>query len=142
MPWKRNVLVVANVTAASDELLAALKARAEKDPAAFTLIVPATPFGGGRRAAEAKVKEAVAQLRQAGLEAAGEVGDGDPVIAVTEKWDPKQFDEIVVSTLPMRSRPSPSPSPPACSRTTAPRMRWVRSPCSDGEVTRKKAGNR
>jgi GABA permease len=102
MTWKRNVLVVANVTAASDELMTALKARAEKDPASFTLIVPATPFGGGREAALAKVQEAVTQLRAAGLEATGEVGDGDPLIAVTEKWDPKQFDEIVVCTLPMR----------------------------------------
>jgi hypothetical protein len=83
MAWKRNVLVVANVTAASDELLAVLKARAAKEPAAFTLIVPATPFGGGREAAQTKVKEAVAQLREAGLEAAGVVGEGDRLVAVT-----------------------------------------------------------
>ena len=102
MTWKRNVLVVANVTAASDELLTALKARAEKQPATFTLIVPATPFGGGREAAQAKVEEAVGQLRAAGLEATGEVGDSDPLIAVAEKWDPQEYDEIVVSTLPMR----------------------------------------
>ncbi len=102
MTWKRNVLVVANVTAASDELLAALEAKAQKQPAAFTLIVPATPFGGGREAAQAKVEEAVKQLKQAGLEASGEIGDGDPLVAVTEKWDPKQYDEIVLCTLPMR----------------------------------------
>ena len=102
MTWKRNVLVVANVTAASDELLEALRARAEKGPAQFTLIVPATPFGGGREAAQAMVSEAVGRLSDAGLEATGAVGDSDPVIAVTEKWDPKAFDEIVVSTLPMR----------------------------------------
>lgn len=101
MTWKRNVLVVANVTAASDELLTALKRRASKDPAVFTLIVPATPFGGGREAAQAKVSEAVRQLRDAGLEATGEIGDGDPLVAVSEKWDPKQYDEIIVCTLPM-----------------------------------------
>jgi hypothetical protein len=102
MTWKRNVLVIANVTAASDELLAALKERAATNPASFTLIVPATPFGGGREAAQVKVKEAVAQLKAAGLEATGEIGDGDPMVAVSEKWDPKEYDEIVVSTLPMR----------------------------------------
>jgi hypothetical protein len=32
----------------------------------------------------------------------GSVGDGDPLVAVTEIWDPKRFDEIIVSTLPMR----------------------------------------
>ena len=40
MTWKRSFLVVANVTATSDELIEALKARA---PASFTLIIPAPP---------------------------------------------------------------------------------------------------
>jgi hypothetical protein len=102
MTWKRNVLVLANVTAASDELLSVLKAKADREPVAFTLIVPATPLGGGRETARAKVKEAVGQLRGAGLEAAGEIGDSDPMIAVTEKWDPREYDEIIVCTLPMR----------------------------------------
>jgi hypothetical protein len=74
MAWKRNVLVVANVTATSRELVSTLQARAEREPIAFTLIVPAT----------------------------GIVGAADPVVAVTDEWDPKRYDEIVVSTLPMR----------------------------------------
>jgi hypothetical protein len=101
MPWKRNVLVVANVTATSDELLSALRERAQRGPAAFTLVVPATPFGGGRQAAAAKLAEALAQFREAGLEATGEVGAGDPIVAVTDVWDPKRYDEIIVSTLPL-----------------------------------------
>jgi GABA permease len=102
MTWKRNILVVANVTATSDELIAELKARAEGEPATFTLVVPATPFGGGREAARVKLEEAVAQLHDAGLEADGSVGNPDPCVAVTDVWDPKRFDEIIVSTLPMR----------------------------------------
>lgn len=102
MAWKKQVLVVANVTAASDELCSTLTERARNDPQSFTLIVPATPFGGGREAAQKQVQEAVQRLRDAGLEADGSVGDGDPVIAVTEAWDPKRYDEIVISTLPMR----------------------------------------
>lgn len=102
MTWKRNVLVVANVTATSDELLAALRARAERETTAFTLVVPATTFGGGRAAAERSLEEAIATLRDAGLEADGTVEAPDPVVAVTDVWDPKQFDEIIVSTLPMR----------------------------------------
>jgi hypothetical protein len=102
MTWKRNILVVANVTATSDELIAELKARAEREPAAFTLIVPATPFGGGREAAMDKLQEAIAQLREAGLEAGGSVGNPDPLVAVTDVWDPRTFDEIIISTLPMR----------------------------------------
>lgn len=102
MTWKTNVLVVANVTATSDELLDALEARAAREPCSFTMVVPATPFGGGREAALEKLSQAVQRLRAAGLEADGSVGNGDPVIAVTESWDPKRYDEIIVSTLPMR----------------------------------------
>jgi hypothetical protein len=97
MAWQRSFLVVANVTATSDELMEALKARA---PAVFTLVIPATPFGGGREAAIAKLEEALEQLHAAGLEAEGAVGNADPILAVTDAWDPKRYDEIIVSTLP------------------------------------------
>ncbi|HEY2769766.1 MAG TPA: hypothetical protein VGI87_04330 [Solirubrobacteraceae bacterium] len=102
MTWKRNVLVVANVTAASTELIGELCARGEHEPTAFTLIVPATPFGGGRAVATETLSLALAQLREAGLEADGSVGAPDPIVAVSDVWDPKRYDEIVVSTLPMR----------------------------------------
>jgi hypothetical protein len=99
MTWKRSFLVVANVTATSPELIESLKRRA---PASFTLIIPATPFGGGREAAVAQLEGALAQLRDAGLEAEGSVGNADPILAVSDVWDPKRYDEIIVSTLPMR----------------------------------------
>jgi GABA permease len=102
MTWKRSVLVVANVTAASDELVRALRTQAEQGPCSFMLIVPATPFGGGRQAALDSLSSALEQLRGVGLEAEGGVGDGDPLVAVSEAWDPKRYDEIVVSTLPIR----------------------------------------
>lgn len=102
MTWKRTVLVVANVTATSDELLEALRRRAESETVTYTLVVPATPFGGGREAAQKTVEQAVRKLRDAGLDVQGSTGDGDPIIAVTEAWDPKRYDEIVISTLPMR----------------------------------------
>jgi hypothetical protein len=100
--WKKNVLVVANVTAASPELIDALQARAAREPMTFTFIVPATPFHGGREAAEAKLAGAVQAMRAAGLEAEGSVGPADPIVAVQDVWDPKRFDEIVVSTLPIK----------------------------------------
>jgi len=97
MTWKRSVLVVANVTATSRELLGALKERAAGEPAMFTLIVPAT---AGRAAAQARLAEALEHLREHGLECDGSVGHTDPLVAVTEEWDPKVYDEVVVSTLP------------------------------------------
>jgi hypothetical protein len=100
--WKKHILVVANVTAASDELLEALNQQAAGQSVMFTLIVPATPFGGGRTAAQQALEAACGRLREAGLEADGSVGDADPIVAVTEAWDPKRHDEIIISTLPMR----------------------------------------
>ena len=104
-----DVLVVANRTAGSPELLEALKARAEQGPVKFHLLVPATPHGVSWAAdmhaaapeAEAHVRAAVEQLRGAGLDVDdGKVGDPDPVAAVEDAVNFKDFDEIIVSTLP------------------------------------------
>ncbi len=103
MTWKRNVLVVANVTATSGELLDALLRKAGGGGCSFTLIVPATAHGGGFDAASQQLSEALAQMRDAGLEAQGAVGNADPIVAVSEIWDPKRHDEIVVATLPLSS---------------------------------------
>ena len=101
MAWTFSVLVVANVTATSPELMAALLERARSDRCHFTLIVPA-PAGGsvGREAAERTLANALEHLRAEDLEVDGVVGDHDPVTAVADEFDPRRHDEIVVSTLP------------------------------------------
>lgn len=92
---------MANVTAAADELVAALRVRAETDPTRFTLLVPATAgVRGGREAARQRLGHAVEVMRANGLEVEGRVGDSDPLVAVEEVWDPMAWDAIVVSTLP------------------------------------------
>ena len=45
MAEKAEILVVANRTAGSPELIAALRERAGRGPAKFHLLVPATPHG-------------------------------------------------------------------------------------------------
>lgn len=104
-----NVLVVANRTAESDELLAALKSRAEQGPCVFSLLVPATPHGvawaadmhSGSPEADAHMQNAVEKLRSEGLEVAeGKVGDPDPVAATEDAVNFGEYDEIIVSTLP------------------------------------------
>jgi GABA permease len=102
MTWKRNVLVVANVTATSPELLVTLQDRASREAMSFTIVIPATPFAGGGEAAAGQLAEALERFAESGLEAQGAIGHGDPVVAVTDAWDPKLYDEIIVSTLPMR----------------------------------------
>ncbi len=53
-----NVLVVANLTANSQHLLDALKARAERSPIRVTLVMPAQGPGlGGREAVKARLDE-------------------------------------------------------------------------------------
>jgi hypothetical protein len=100
----RSVLVVANLTAASKDLLEALKARAERSPIKVTLVMPAQGPGlGGREAVRQRLDEALRGMRDAGLEADGVVGDADPMEAVAECFDPARHDEAVVCTLPGRS---------------------------------------
>jgi hypothetical protein len=101
MAFKHSILVVANRTADSDELSGALLARAEQGPVAYRLVVPPMAAGPDSRvAAEAKLAAALARLRDAGLEIEGNLGPPDPIDAVHAVWDPRSFDEVVVSTLP------------------------------------------
>lgn len=101
MPFTQHLLVVANLTADSPELLNVLRARAEARPTTVYLVVPASP-SDGREKATAVLRSALDQFRSAGLEADGVVGADDPFVAVCEAWDPRRYDEVIVSTLPMR----------------------------------------
>ena len=97
MALRRSVLVVANVTATSRELVGALKEKAADKPTTFTLIIPAR---GGRATAQEKLAEGLRYLRGQGLEVHGSVGHTDPLVAIAEAWDPARYDEIIVCTLP------------------------------------------
>ena len=104
MSYVARVLVIANVTADTDDLVAALRARGEKGEARFHLLMPATEVGmTGREDAQPRLEAALGKWREAGLECDGEVGDSDPVVAVSEVWDPRRFDDVIVSTLPGQS---------------------------------------
>jgi len=96
LAYKSNVLVVANRTAMSVGLEAALRARLEMGPARFTLLVPLGRTAG----AERTVRHLASRLSGLGLDVVGRVGDSDPLNAVLEAWSPAAFDEIIVSTLP------------------------------------------
>ena len=62
-----HVLVVATVTATSDDLLEALRERARRGsvPVDFTLVMPAS--GADRAADEQRLEEALTRWREAGL---------------------------------------------------------------------------
>ncbi|MGO9974567.1 MAG: hypothetical protein ACLP01_17540 [Solirubrobacteraceae bacterium] len=99
-----RILVVADRTADSDELHAALLKRHSEGPIAVTLLAPATwevidPHGG-RESAARRLHTAVTRFKEAGVEVRTICGDADPVEAVSAVWDSEKFDDIIVSTLP------------------------------------------
>lgn len=107
---KRRVLVVANRTADSDDLLDVMRTRAQQGAAAFLLLVPARPHGvtwaadmhSGVQDARDHMQRALARMRRAGLEVEGRLGDPDPVVAVEDVvGQGERFDEAVVSTGPV-----------------------------------------
>ena len=121
----RRYLVVANQTLGGDELVELIRRYARAEPSEFFLIVPATPvmemvegmegmaaLGGStllpsspehaRELAQKRLEAALAQLRATGAKVEGLVGDRDPVRAVETAMKGRQFDEIIVSTLPRR----------------------------------------
>jgi nucleotide-binding universal stress UspA family protein len=103
-----SVLVVANRTAESPELLHVMRERAAEGPVDFTLVVPASAHGmtwatdmyAGAPEAEQHLEAALAGMRNAGLAVEGKLGDPDPVAAVQDAVNFGSFDEVIVSTLP------------------------------------------
>ena len=112
MAERAQVLVVANRTAESPELLTALQERAARGPCAFTLLVPQTPHGlawaantqdAGNEEAEQHRTAFMEELRREGLNvAAAKVGDPDPLAAIQDECNFSAYDELIVSTLPLK----------------------------------------
>lgn len=109
MSPKARVLVVANRTVDSSELISTLRWRAARSPALFTLLVPAVPRGlawaadmkAGAREAVPRAEAGAERMRAAGLEVeTALIGDPDPIAAIGDLLLTREFDEIVVSTLP------------------------------------------
>jgi hypothetical protein len=107
-----RVLVVANRTAATPALIEAVRERARRGPARFTLLVPNTAHGLHRLVdpedqesseAEGTLELAVPLLEQAvGAPVEGMVGDPEPLAAIQDAINIHGFDEIIISTLPQR----------------------------------------
>jgi hypothetical protein len=103
-----TVLVVANETLGGRKLVEAVKARAEKGDATFVVIAPQNRPKAGyvvydesvRDAAQHRVDATIAQLRDVGVEATGEVMDPDPFHAITDAVGEFGADEIIISTHP------------------------------------------
>jgi len=107
-----RVLVVANKTAATPALLQAVRDRAARGPCRFTLLVPKYVHGLHKvvDAQDTELDEsqhvlelALPLLEQAaGAPVEGIVGDPEPLAAIHDAVNIHGFDEIILSTLPVR----------------------------------------
>ncbi|MBA2517488.1 MAG: hypothetical protein H0V22_09285 [Solirubrobacterales bacterium] len=107
-----RILVVAHRTAATPALIAAVRERAVRGPAEFTLLVPAAAHGLDRLAEPDQIGSDEAQdtldlalpllEEAAGGRVGGIIGGAQPLDAVTDAVNQHGFDEIIISTLSPR----------------------------------------
>lgn len=107
---ERRILVIANETVGGEELLAILRRKAaEGVPGRVLVVCPAlnsqvrtwaSDEDGARAAAQSRLDASLAQLARDGIQAEGEVGDGDPLQAIEDALRTFGADEIIISTHP------------------------------------------
>ena len=107
-----RVLVVAHKTAATPALIEAVRERAERGPATFTLLVPNPAHGLHAvvdpedledNEGQAMLELAIPLLEEAaGAPVEGLVGDPSPMNAIQDAINLRGFDEVIISTLPAR----------------------------------------
>jgi GABA permease len=109
-PDEHRILVVANETVGGPELLSEIRSRAGDRRAVVRVVSPAlnSPLktwtsdeDQARAAAQGRLDASVQSLRAVGLDASGEIGDGDPVQAIEDALRTFQPDELIVSTHPV-----------------------------------------
>lgn len=108
-PDERRVLVVANETVGGDELVSAISTLALTQTTSFLVICPAlnsrlktwtSDEDLARAAAQERLDATLERLGSVGIEARGEIGDSDPLVAVEDAVRTFRPDEIVISTHP------------------------------------------
>src|SRR3954462_10966783 len=107
-----RVLVVAHKTAATPALIEAVRDRAQRGPAAFTLLVPnrahglhalVDPEDQEESGGQTVLALAIPLLEDAaGAPVEGLVGDPSPMNAIQDAINLHGFDEVIISTLPAR----------------------------------------
>src|SRR3954453_15427316 len=112
MSEEARVLVVANKTAATPALIEAVRERAARGNARFTLLVPNTarglhalvdPEDQSQNEAEQTLELALPLLEAAaGGPVDGMIGGPEPPAAIQDAINIHGFDELIISTLPQR----------------------------------------
>jgi hypothetical protein len=108
-PGERRILVIANETVGGSELLDRIRELGEGAETRVLVVSPAlnTPLrhlasdeDPARAAARERLDRSLARLEREGIEARGEVGDGDPLQAIDDALRTFGADQIVISTHP------------------------------------------
>jgi GABA permease len=108
-PEEHRILVVANETVGGAELLGVIREHAGGRSVRVLVVCPAlnSPLkhwvsdeDDARSAAQARLDQSLAGMRAAGLDAEGEIGDGDPIQAIEDALRTFQPDELILSTHP------------------------------------------
>ena len=106
---EKRILVIANETVGGSTLRDMIRDRAEGVRAEVLVVCPAlnSPLrtwtsdeDAARAAAQERLDASLARLREAGINARGEVGDGDPVQAIEDALRTFGADEVILSTHP------------------------------------------
>jgi len=104
-----TILIVANQTLPSEALATEVRRRIGAGAREFHVVVPASPPPGSGFTWDEDVARALGQearaartvtIREAGVTAAGEIGDRDPVQAVRDAARDRDVREVICSTLP------------------------------------------
>jgi GABA permease len=106
---ERRILVVANETLLGGALRDCIREKSGGQRAEVRVVSPAlnSPLrhwvsdeDGARAAAQERLDTSVARLQEAGFEASGEIGDGDPLMALEDAVRTFGPDEVIISTHP------------------------------------------
>ena len=106
---ERRILVVANETVGGETLRDRIRERSEGFRSHVLVVSPAlnSPLkhwasdeDDARAAAQERLEASLTRLREAGVDARGEVGDGEPLQAIEDALRTFGADEIIISTHP------------------------------------------
>jgi hypothetical protein len=106
---ERRILVIANETVGGHTLRDTIHEKAEGYREEVLVVTPAlnSPLkhwasdeDEARAAAQKRLDASLARLREAGIDARGEVGDGEPLQAIEDALRTFGADEIIISTHP------------------------------------------